>query len=573
MSASNQIKITGERRAVILTAIESEYLSVRAHLEDLKEQTHPQGTVYETGTFACPGGKPWFVAIAQIGAGNQPAAAETERAASFFKPNVLLFVGVAGGLKDVRLCDVVVADKVYGYEAGKERDSFEPRPNVGESSYRLVQRARAEARKENWLGRLQRTNGTTPDHLPKVHVGPIAAGEKVLASSQSAAAVFQFLRKQYGDALAVEMEGRGFLQAAHAHPDSSALIVRGISDLLEGKAEADRAGYQSLAAQHASAFAFEILAQIDTPGSPEQTSGENALREKPPKHSTRKPDPHFLATIKDEVCSLLDQPPPEMTRRIGEPAIENELLAEGNVANGKIAACLCDGDPSVVLSDVLRPATERHLPRGSAETIRASAAWEKAESLLRRLALLAVSAEWVQQLERDQPDGDNHFKFALKTTGGAEIVISRYRQMEPRFETDGYQVVGKGRLKPPQGDFGWNDDFALENFLRDIAAQIYPELKDALLTDNLLEQLNATLEERAKHKDPRYQYLLVSGGDNSPLQRPAFYDKLRATLPALTVIYLDASVPQRAVLLSSENRLIPIIREFLTLPETLAARR
>jgi nucleoside phosphorylase len=52
-----------------------------------------------------------------------------------------------------------------------------------------------------------------------------------------------FLRASYGDALAVEMEGHGVMQAAHQR-NVDALVVRGISDLLDGKAESDRTGWQ-----------------------------------------------------------------------------------------------------------------------------------------------------------------------------------------------------------------------------------------------------------------------------------------------------------------------------------------
>ena len=88
--------------AVILTAILVEYKAVRSHLTQLKEEIHPQGTIYERGKFATEG-KVWDVGIVETGAGNYPAGIEEERAIAFFKPDVILFVGVAGGIKDVKL--------------------------------------------------------------------------------------------------------------------------------------------------------------------------------------------------------------------------------------------------------------------------------------------------------------------------------------------------------------------------------------------------------------------------------------------------------------------------------------
>ncbi|MEQ8959709.1 MAG: hypothetical protein RLP02_17590 [Coleofasciculus sp. C2-GNP5-27] len=241
--------------AVILTAIPVEYKAVRAHLSDLQEEAHWEGTIYERGIFSS-NGHSWQVGIVEMGAGIAEAAVETKRAIDYFKPSVVLFVGVAGGLKDVAIGDVVAATKVYGYESGKViKETFLPRPNVSQVSYVLEQRAKAEARKEDWLKRIKEP---IPKTKPRAFIGAIAAGDKVVASTKSD--VYQLLRTNYGDALAVEMESHGFLKAVRANPEINALIIRGISDLIDGKSNADAAGSQEKAAQHASAFAFEILA-------------------------------------------------------------------------------------------------------------------------------------------------------------------------------------------------------------------------------------------------------------------------------------------------------------------------
>jgi nucleoside phosphorylase len=242
---------------VIITALQVEFLAVRTHLTDVREEIHPQGTIYDRGRFTA-GDRVWDVAIVQAGAGNSGAGIEAERAIAYFNPNIILFVGVAGGIKDVKIGDVVVSTKVYGYESGKAGRTFEPRENIGLPAYELEQRAKAEARKDDWLKRI-----SAIEPIPEVIVAPIAAGEKVIASTKSE--IFKYIKLNCGNAVAVEMEGFGFLQAARANHRVRAIVIRGISDLIDGKAKADKNGSQQLASRHASAFAFEILAKLQLP--------------------------------------------------------------------------------------------------------------------------------------------------------------------------------------------------------------------------------------------------------------------------------------------------------------------
>jgi nucleoside phosphorylase len=78
-------------RAVIVTALPIEFSAVCEHLDDRKEDTHPNGTVYERGRFRPASGREWEVIVVEIGAGNPGAAAEVERAIAYWRPNVILF--------------------------------------------------------------------------------------------------------------------------------------------------------------------------------------------------------------------------------------------------------------------------------------------------------------------------------------------------------------------------------------------------------------------------------------------------------------------------------------------------
>jgi nucleoside phosphorylase len=238
---------------VIVTALEIE---TRAVLRQLGKHTVEtvNGTGFFKGHF-----EGWDVAVVEAGPGNAGAAAIAVRAIEHYKPGVALFVGVAGGVKDVAIGDVVVATKVYGYESGKDTaKGFQSRPDVQNTAHALEQRARVIRQGNDWRSRL---DPAVNYGSPTFFVAPIAAGEKVVASKKAATA--KLIKDHYGDALAVEMEGSGFLKGVHiAHPTMGA-VIRGISDLLSGKANADKAGSQQRAADAASAAAFEILSGLD----------------------------------------------------------------------------------------------------------------------------------------------------------------------------------------------------------------------------------------------------------------------------------------------------------------------
>lgn len=249
-------------RAIIVTPLSLELNAVLAHLSDesIEEIEHSTGKIYLRGRLRSRKAN-WDLLIAEIGMGDPTAAQETQKAIDFFRPQIVILIGVAGGIKDVRLGDVVFGTKVYYYEPGKLADDdggpvFQPRPDLFPPAYRLLERARAEGRSGAWLDALKGDY----DQEPKVFFSPIASGEKVVASSRSD--VYQRIRNSYSDAVAVEMEGYGVLRAVFSNPGIEAMVVRGVSDLIDDKAKSDSKGWQEKAAKRASAFAFQVLSKI-----------------------------------------------------------------------------------------------------------------------------------------------------------------------------------------------------------------------------------------------------------------------------------------------------------------------
>ncbi|GAA1099050.1 phosphorylase family protein [Streptomyces javensis] len=275
---------TARADVVVLTALEVEYRAVRAHLEDPRPLQAERGALFELGAFR-EGSAERTVAIHMTGPGNPGAAASVERAAALFAPRAVLFVGVAGGVKDVALGDVVAADAVYDYETGKDTESgFLPRQKTYQSAYGLVQLARLVAAGDAWQPRVRPGDGAP---RPRAHVRPLAAGGRVVAHHRSDVGLR--LAAGAGDALAVDMEGFGFLAGAYANRQLDALVIRGISDLLDDKGEAHDERWQPVASRNAAAFAFELIGRIPVAADATATARSLATSARSPATGTRSP--------------------------------------------------------------------------------------------------------------------------------------------------------------------------------------------------------------------------------------------------------------------------------------------
>ncbi len=227
---------------LVLTALPLEYAAIRAHVEEREERVHRDGTRVEVGRLTTTS---WHVALAELGMGAERAGVLTTQLIDWLRPEAVLFVGVAGSLKDdIEIGDVVVGTQVYEIHGGKQTpEGFLVRPKALPGSHALEQAARSAVR-----------------DMPGVraHFVPIATGDVVLADAESEIA--RFVRRNYNDAGAIELEGSGALRAAHLSGQLNALVIRGISDRADAeKHTADASGSQQRAAEQATAVAVAVL--------------------------------------------------------------------------------------------------------------------------------------------------------------------------------------------------------------------------------------------------------------------------------------------------------------------------
>jgi nucleoside phosphorylase len=242
---------------VILTALDLEYRAIQEQIVAPHADVHAHGTRFEKGALASGAGD---VVLALVGKGNHPAAVIAERAINEYDPVALLFVGVAGALHShIQLGDVVMATHVYSYHGGtSEDDGLKSRPRVWETSHHADQAARPVAQQ---VAAAWAEDEDFADRVPRIHFGPIAAGEIVLNSRTSTEA--QYLRERYNDALAIDMEAAGVAQAGHLNGALPVVVIRGISDYADGtKHKTDDARWQPRAAHNAATLALALATEL-----------------------------------------------------------------------------------------------------------------------------------------------------------------------------------------------------------------------------------------------------------------------------------------------------------------------
>jgi nucleoside phosphorylase len=236
----------GHARVVVLTIIEEEFLAAQTAL-------CAHGEVGVTGVFttealaANPERRYPFVLTQSSDRGNTPAAQEITRLLELYRPEVVLLVGIAGGIqradgpvtKGPGIGDVVVGKYVHYAPFTKNLPAgrfLRYIPLDQPSSGLVSQHADVLARPsfpDCWAGLSEHRPGETGS--PRVHVGEIIAIESIAGNPSGEEQIFMLER--FDNADAVDMESMGVGRAIHeyredVHYSPRWLCIRGISDIV-----------------------------------------------------------------------------------------------------------------------------------------------------------------------------------------------------------------------------------------------------------------------------------------------------------------------------------------------------
>ena len=245
-------------RILLLTAIEEEYLQAKSYLKNIRE-IKEENTPFDEGEYQIDDKKITIV-LSRTGKGTQKAGIILTKALRIKpKPDYVFFVGIAGGIKDLKIGDVIVADKFYYGEIGKDGEKFYARPEAGYSEYKLVESARIESRKDDWKKFCKQNN----DNSNNVIIGVVCTFEKVVANNDpDISFTYNLITEHYNDSQAVDMESGGMIASSRINSVSNLVVIRGISDMLVNKDKSNSDGSRQAALNTAFGFAFCLIKKI-----------------------------------------------------------------------------------------------------------------------------------------------------------------------------------------------------------------------------------------------------------------------------------------------------------------------
>lgn len=253
----------------IVTALPSpELQAVRDLSGDWIEASAPTDpAVFYTTTLRRSGKSLRVVAAAAPQMGMPAAAALASKTILRWRPRFIAMTGIVAAFRDsaVEIGDLLVADATWDYGSGKllmtkDGEVFQPDPRQLSLAAATKERMLALKADRSYIDEIYKGwRGSKPKAPPNVHVGPVASGAAVIASST----VRDLLRRQSRKVLGLDMEMYGVFYAAEntCKPSPVAIAIKGVTDYADPKKGDEFQEYCAyISAQYIYHFALEYIA-------------------------------------------------------------------------------------------------------------------------------------------------------------------------------------------------------------------------------------------------------------------------------------------------------------------------
>jgi adenosylhomocysteine nucleosidase len=269
-------EVISEPVTAILGAFEQEIILLEDKLTDAQER------IIEEIRFVSGKLRGKKVVIAYTGIGKVNAAMTTTLLIEHFKPDKVIFTGIAGAVnRQLQPGDIVIAEKTAHHDMGtfwpeglfhkgvKNRLNGWENPVFFNGDEQLIKLAERAAQQVD----LRSIRIISGQRSPKVVKGVVVTGDSFIASADKCAE----LRKKL-NADAVEMEGAAVAQLCFQR-GIGYLVIRSISDNADEGAVLDKQTFYLLAAQNSSSLVIEMLGLSGAELSSEKNTGSNNLKD------------------------------------------------------------------------------------------------------------------------------------------------------------------------------------------------------------------------------------------------------------------------------------------------------
>lgn len=245
----NFIKEIELSRVIIITSHSSQYTSLRSSISDIGEISLPSGILCEKGIFA-KGKSRWEVILCEIGSySNYPSKILSELM-RFFTPRVVIRLGFAAGLRGVDLGDLVISTNSLKYHHTEKNNLIDNLPLVETSTVSIEQRARLEAKKENWLINFNDSVNIS-NRRPNIFFGLSLVSPKIISEP------LNNFSDHYPNIMAIEMEGSSVAEALEEIPQKFELLtLLGVTDSADARKNDN---YLNITSKNMDSFIFEVL--------------------------------------------------------------------------------------------------------------------------------------------------------------------------------------------------------------------------------------------------------------------------------------------------------------------------